>query len=193
MTASAYPLAWPASFPRTPDGRREKGRFQTTLSSALNNVRTSLERFGKDSGKSVQHIVMSSNYTLGVENPKDPGVAVYFLWDGLQVCIPVDRYTRIEGNLQAIHLIIEARRTEIRHGTLALVRATFAGFAALPAPDAEDWRKVLGLGTGVCSGVDIQNAYRKLANERHPDKPGGSHEAMAALNRARDAALREVE
>ena len=50
------------------------------------------------------------------------------------MCIPVDRYNSVEANLQAIHHIIEARRVELRHGTLALVRASFTGFKALPAP-----------------------------------------------------------
>ena len=37
----------------------------------------------------------------------------------------------IPPETSAIHHIIEARRVELRHGTLALVRATFAGFLAL--------------------------------------------------------------
>jgi hypothetical protein len=61
--------------------------------------------------------------SLGASRPSDPGVAVWFTWDGLGVCIAVDRYQTVEANLQAIHHIIEARRTELRHGTLALVRA----------------------------------------------------------------------
>ena len=55
-------------------------------------MQDSLRLFGKDSGKNITGVVISSNYTLGVERPADPSVAVYFTWDGLQVCIPVDRY-----------------------------------------------------------------------------------------------------
>lgn len=187
MSATAYPLAWPPNFPRTPEHRREKGRFQTTLAGALRNVQDSLRKFASDSGKAAAHVVMSSNYTLGVENPRDPGVAVYFLWDGLQVCIPVDRYVKIEANLQAIHLIIEARRTELRHGTLALVRATFTGFAALPPPTGErSWRKVLGAQTL----EEAERNWRDKARTAHPDN-GGSHEAMTALNVAIAEARKE--
>ena len=34
---------------------------------------------------------------------------------------------------------IEARRVEQRHGALALVRATFTGLLALPAPAGSEW------------------------------------------------------
>lgn len=158
----------------------------------MNNVTDSLRKFGADSGKAVSDVVISSNVTLGRNNPTDPGVAIWFKWDGLSVCIPVDRYSKVEANLQAIHHIIEARRTELRHGTLALVRATFTGFAALPAPTAKrNWHVVLGLGS-TASRDSVEAAYRSLAKERHPDKPGGSAEAMAELNAAREAALKEL-
>jgi len=175
----AYPLTWPAGFPRST--RREKSKFKTTLSAALANVQKSLKLFAQDSGKRLDSIVMSSNVTLGAQSPGDPGVAVYFVWDGLQVCIPVDRYLKVEENLQAIHHIIEARRVELRHGGLAIIRATFQGFAALPAPRKADWRSVLG---PVQTLADAEASYRIKAKERHPDATGGSHEKMAELNAA---------
>jgi hypothetical protein len=102
----------------------------------------------------------------------------------MTVCIPVDRYAKVEANLQAIHHIIEARRTELRHGTLALVRATFTGFVALPAPGAtrkRSWREVFGYhDTQMPSAADLNRVWRDLAGKRHPDA-GGSNEAMAEL------------
>lgn len=184
--ASAYPLHWPEAFPRTKS--REKGAFRTTLSSALDNVQDSLKRFGSDSGKSVAGVILSSNVALGVSKPDDPGVAVWFTWDGLQVCIPVDRYSTPEANLQAIHHVLEARRTELRHGTLALVRATMTGFVPLPAPGKTPWWQILKVGEGA-GKLEIDAAYRKLARERHPDA-GGSEAMMAELNVARDAGLK---
>lgn len=189
MTATAYPLTWPPQFPRA--RAREKGAFKTTLAGALQNVQKSLQLFAKDSGKKLEGVVISSNVTLGAHRPADPGVAVWFTWDGLQVCIAVDRYLTIEGNLQAIHHIIEARRVELRHGTLALVRATFTGFLSLPAPAGKSWREVLEL-QGRVSAADVDRAYRQLASKRHPDKPGGSNEAFSELNAAREAALKEL-
>ncbi len=193
MTA-AYPLSWPDNIPRYK--AREKGQFRTALPTALSNVRKSIEAFGRDSSKPVGNLIISSNVTLGENKPSDPGVAVWFVWDGLQVSIPVDRYQSVEANLQAIHLIIEARRTELRHGTLALVRATFTGFLALP-PQGEarrPWREVLGVKamSHQLSRTHIETRYRELAKTRHPDTELGSHQAMAELNRAREEALREI-
>ncbi len=187
MTA-AYPLSWPEHIPRS--GRREASRFKTSLASALRNVQGSLRLFGSDSGKKVEAVVISSNVTLGVERPADPGVAVWFTWDGLSVSIPVDRYQTVEANLQAIHHIVEARRTELRHGSLHLVRATFMGFKALPpASSSRHWSDVLGVGR-TASRDDIERAFRERARKAHPDA-GGTHEAMTALTRARDVALAE--
>jgi hypothetical protein len=193
---SAYPLSWPEGFPRSKT--REAGRFKTSLSGALKNATDSLGLFGRDSGRAVSNVILSSNVTLGEHRPADPGVAAWFLWDGEQRCIPVDRYTTVEANLQAIHHILEARRVELRYGTLALVRATFQGFTpALPAPGTRKrpWREVLDFmpndGPQITRDV-IEARYRRLATIRHPDKPGGSHDAMSELNRARDEALQEI-
>jgi hypothetical protein len=38
----------------------------------------------------------------------------------------------------------------------------------------------------------IEEAFKMLAKKAHPDMNGGSHEAMAELNRAREEALREL-
>jgi hypothetical protein len=138
----------------------------------------------------VSNLVISSNQTIGGSDPRDPGVAVWFMWDNMQVCIPVDRYASIAANLQAIHHIIEARRVELRHGTLALVRATFTGFQALPAPDGKHWRDILQVGQHPTRET-IEANFKRLARDRHPDA-GGSTEAMAELNNARETALREV-
>lgn len=183
----AYPLQWPPHFARS--AKRDHARFKTTLPAALKKVQNSLRLFANDSGKKLDNIVISSNYSLGRESPADPGVAVYFTWDGIQVCIPVDRYPKLADNLTAIHHVIEARRTELRHGTLALVRASFAGFVALPPP-GRPWRDVLEI-TGPATRETVMMAHRRLAAKCHPDK-GGSDAMMSELNVARDAALREV-
>jgi hypothetical protein len=179
----SYPLSWPDGLPRTE--RKVTSQFRTTLAAALNNVRKSLEAFGKDSGKAATEISITSNVTLGETRPSDTGVAVWFTWDGQQRCIAVDRYPKPEDNLQAIHHVLEARRTEMRHGGLHVVRQTFKGFTALPAPlGRKSWRDVLGI-TGQVTPADVDTAYRQKATELHPDKPGGDAAAMAELNRAR--------
>lgn len=196
---SAYPLQWPSGFPRWKHGR-VGGQFKTTFDVALRNVRKSLELFAKDSGKKIENPVLSSNVDFNPltvntgKRPSDPGVAVWFSWDGLQVCIPVDRYDTPAANLQAIHHIIEARRVELRHGTLALVRATFTGFKALPAPKGKHWRDILELTTIPAinvSAATLSNKYRELARKRHPDQ-GGSSDAMAELTNAYNDAKQEL-
>lgn len=188
MTINAYPLQWPHAFPRAK--YRDNGKFKTALPSAIKNVQTSLKLFASDSGKKLEGLVISSNVSLGNDSPSDSGVAVWFVWDTLQVCIPVDRYYSVASNLQAIHHIIEARRVELRHGTLALVRATFQGFLALPSPKGSHWSEVLSLPKDA-KRDDVRAAYRRLASAHHPDKPGGSHEKMAELNAAQEQALQE--
>lgn len=178
--------------PRLPGARREKGAFKATLLAALGNVRTSLTRFGLDSRIPIPaaSIVLSSNCSLGVEKPADPGVAVWFLWDGEQRCIAVDRYETPAANLQAIHHVLEARRVEVRHGTLNMVRATFMGLKALAPPLAgRPWYVVLDIPPN-SSAHTIEATFKRLAAERHPDK-GGSADAMAELNQARADGLRE--
>ncbi|KQS95344.1 hypothetical protein [Rhizobium sp. Leaf386] len=191
MSPTAYPLTWPHNIPRSKPAA--KSQFRTGLSAAIKNVRGSLQLFAQDSGKSVGSIVISSNVTLGQDKPRDPGVAVWFVWDGMSVCIAVDRYPKVEDNVQAIHHIIDGRRTELRHGGLHIVRATFTGFQALPAPAGKrPWREVLGFSASDRPiAADIEQFFRVAAKKAHPDA-GGSHEKMAELNQARDEALREI-
>ena len=181
---TAYPLAWPPHIPRAK--HREKGSFKTELPAALRNVQNALRLFAQDSGKPMSDLVLSSNVTLGDNRPQDPGVAAWFTWDGLTVAIPVDRYDTVAANLQAIFHVVEARRVELRHGTLSLVRATLQGFIALPGAKAP-WQ-VLGVAENA-SAEQINDAYRKKMVQHHPDK-GGSQDEAAALGEARNAMLR---
>ncbi len=187
--AQAYPLQWPDNMPRSVT--KDTDQFKTSLTKALSNVQGGLMRFGNDSGKAVTNIVISSNVSLGAQKPKDSGVAVWFVWAGESVCIPVDRYQTPEANLQAIYHIIEARRVELRHGTLHLVKATMKGFKALPPPAGtkarRPWTEVLKL-NHTASKTHIEEAYRLASKTAHPDA-GGSDEAMHELNEAKREAL----
>ena len=184
MTITAYPLTWPKEFPRAK--QREGGKFKATLAGAIKNVQESLRLFASDSGKKLEGLIISSNVTLGASRPEDPGVAVWFTWDGLGVCIAVDRYASVEANLQAIHHIVEARRVELRHGTLALVRATFKGFLSLPAPPDSDWWKVLEVPQNAPL-EEIEAAYKRLRSKHHPDR-GGDPDQFQRVQRAYEQA-----
>lgn len=189
-----FPLAWPQDVPRTVSP--QAGSFKTSLGAAITNVEDSLRRFAGDSKQRVSNVQITSN-KAGLTNaaPADCGVAIWFEWDGQQRCIAVDRYLKLEHNVQAIHHIIEARRTELRHGGMNVVRQTFRGFTALPAPAGQErgwWKKVLGLGDqGHVLPADIRKAFNELAKLHHPDK-GGDAEAFQRLCAARDAGLVEV-
>lgn len=172
---TAYPLAWPQGFARNRGFAPAKTK--TGVSAAVANVMQELRRFGKDSDKPVSEIIISSNVTLTDPRPSDPGVACYFLWDGIQCCIAVDRYHWPEENLQAIALIIEAERTKLRHGGLNIVRAAFRGYASLPPPVNSagqlppPWWDVLGLKEGATL-EEARAAYLAKVKTEHPDKGG---------------------
>ncbi|MGH1591749.1 DnaJ domain-containing protein [Methylobacterium phyllosphaerae] len=70
------------------------------------------------------------------------------------------------------------------------MRASMRGFQALPAPGTKPWWEVLGI-SELSNREAIEAAYRTLARDRHPDRPGGSHDMMADLNWACDAGLNE--
>lgn len=187
MTFPPYPLAWPDGLPRTE--RKAVSQFRTSLSAAIGNVKKSLAAFGADTGRPVKDVAVTSNVAgIAFEAPTDTGVAVWFDWEGAQRCIAVDRYPKVEDNLQAIHHILEARRTEMRHGGLHIVRQTFKGFVALPAPAGKrDWRAVLEL-SGAGTVEQVRARFKELSKTAHPDA-GGSNGAMSELVRARDEAL----
>lgn len=192
----AYPLHWPMGLPRTKS--RSPSRFKTSVSQAINNVMTELRRFGNDSGKRIENVIVSSNVTLTEQRPVDSGVACYFRWDGIDACIAVDRYQRVEENLQAISLVIEAERTKLRHGGLNIVRAAFRGYAALPPPIGPDgslprpWWDVLGVPHGAPLAA-AEARYRELVKTAHPDRggdPAKFNEITDAIRSAREETAR---
>lgn len=187
MHPQNFPLQWPEGQPRAPS--RVKSPFRCRLAVAVADLEDALRLFGRDTGSHVRDIVISSNVTIGRERPADPGIAVYFEWDGAWHCIAVDRYMTPVENIRAVYHIVEARRVEMRHGGLGIVRAAFKGFLALPP--ASSWRDVLGVGPQD-SIEAAETAYRASARTAHPDKPGGSAEAMARLNAAIASARREI-
>lgn len=182
-----YPLVWPDEIPRTT--KHEKSAFRTDLKGAIKNVQDSLRLFAQDSGKAMGGLQVTSNVGLFEANPADPGVAVWFTWDGAVRCIPVDRYLSVKENLQAVHHILEARRVELRHAGINIVRATFKGFSlALPAPGNRPWHVVLGVPADA-TPAQIAAAYK----ERARTLAGMNDQAqLQELNVARDKAMKEA-
>lgn len=189
-TPTEFPLHWPHGVPRVTS--TTSSQFRTQLPGAIKNVRDSLRKFATESGKPATDVIISSNCSLANNRPDDTGVAIYFKWDGDQVVIPIDRYKKVEDNLQAIHHIIEADRTKLRHGGLHIVKASFAGRKALPAPRGHrDWWLVLGVPRRPIQRDRIDAAFKTLSAVHHPDR-GGDAAIMAEINNARDEALAEL-
>lgn len=195
MSEEAYPLSWPQGKPRTPWNRQKRGSFKRegrplTMPGARDRVTDELRRLG------ARYVVVSSNVPVrldglpkaGQRKPDDPGVCVYFQLDAKPYAMACDTYDAVEQNLAAVAAHIEATRAITRHG-VASAAETLQAFQALPAPGGRHWTAVLGLQKGATSS-DIQQAHRRLLLDNHPDR-GGNESAMADINAARDAALKE--
>lgn len=193
----AYPLAWPDGWKRTSARDRRRSLFKVTPDKARKNLQHQLELLGATPWT----IVISSNVALRQDGQPyadmmrrsswdDPGVAVYFELDSKRLAMARDIYLTPHENMHALGHAIEHMRGLERHGGWHMVERAFTGFAALPPPTSKrDWWDVLGVQRSA-SRDDILAAHRKLIASHHPDR-GGSHDAMAEINAARDAGLKE--
>ena len=186
---TAYPLQWPAGWPRTQPLQRQPWPRDgsLSLSGALKELTEELRRLG------ARNVVLSSNVTLGAERPDDPGVVAYATYDSQQIAIPCDRWQSVQGNLRAIAKTIEAMRGMERWGAKHMIRAMFQGFTAIEGPGPKDWREVLGFGvtSAAVSAAHVRARQRELAMAHHPDR-GGDSALMAEINAAADRALQEL-
>jgi len=198
-TIDAYPLQWPVGWTRTHRDDRRASIYQVSFARARDELLRSVRLLGGDD------IVISSDVALRRDGlpyanqgePGDPGVAVYWTQRNQPRVMACDCWRTVRDNLRAIGLTIDALRAIDRSGATQLLERAFTGFAALPenAGDngAPDWREVFCVSReAVISRAQIEQLYRAQVRHAHPDLNGGSAERMVVLNRARDAALREV-
>jgi hypothetical protein len=191
MSAEAFPLAWPAGWPRA--RRKSSAAFNLSFAKARDELMRELRLMG------ARYAILSSNVPLrrdglpyaGQKEPDDPGVAVYFMWQGKQMTFACDRWDKVKDNVRAIGKTIEALRGVERWGASDMMERAFSAFEALPAPDGvvvlSCWQ-VLDL-EPPCSEMDIERAYRAKAKSAHPDS-GGSREEWDQLRHAYDEAKR---
>jgi len=192
----AYPLTWPIGWKRTDAHRRKNSPYKVSFARARDEVLHSLGLMGVRD----YNVIISSNVPLrrdgvplaNMREPDDPGVAVYWS-DHKQErrVIACDKWRTVRENVRAVGLALEAMRMLERTGSSEILNRAFTGFAALPASTEaqEDWRGVLKLNNVFVTADDVEERYRALAKEAHPDK-GGDHDAMVRLNRAREDALK---
>jgi hypothetical protein len=195
-TTTAFPLCWPAEWPRTDGYNRRAGTFKNcTMARSRDRLFTELTRIR------ATDVILSTNVPLKLDGeprgdwrqPGDPGVAVYFHLRKKPLAMARDAYIRVEHNLNSLAMAIEFLRGLERHGGSTMMERAFTGFAALPDPNrAVHWRDVLMLpADGPVFAAHIELAFKALARERHPDV-GGSDVMMAELNRAREEGLKEI-
>lgn len=190
-----FPLWWPPGQVRTPARDREASRFKCTDVSGYNSLVEELHRIP---GANLDRLVLSTNVALRLDGlpranqprPEDPGVAVFFEFEGSPMALACDRYPTVRENMRGLAKHVEATRGIERWGCGTL-RQAFAGYRMLAYTSGRTprpWRKVLG----ACeSGDDVRRAYRQLSVKRHPDQ-GGSAEDFQELSQARDDALKEL-
>lgn len=190
---SAYPLQWPEHWPRTQDPARHPAMTRD-FTRNRDEVVKQLQLLGTDD------LVISSNLKTRLDGlplskqrePEDSGVAVYFMLDGAQQCIPCDKWDTTAQNLRAIALTIEALRGIERWGAKEMVNAAFRGFKALPAEaivtpfTAKPWHEVLEVAP-TASLETIKAAYRAQLKKHHPDH-GGREADLIAVQRAYEQA-----
>ncbi len=218
QTVNRYPLEWPIGWKRTLPSRRIRGEFTQTKTD-IQDLRMpdgTIKREAKKRAASVTvfvatrrlgdqlerlgavHTTLSTNVSLRVdgrprsdEEPKDPGAAVYFSFRGKATVLACDCYTRVADNIAALAAHIDALRRIERYG-VGTIEQALAGYKALPADSAADWRSVFGFPKEARPSLaELDRVYKEWMKVKHPDAGGTDMEA-AHLNRARDYALLEL-
>lgn len=196
---TAYPLAWPDGWPRTPHHKREdsRGRFKRaagpwTFAAARESLTDELGRLG------ARHMVLSTNWPLRRDGlplasgpkPDDQGVAVYFELKGRPMVMACDAHQRSEENMRSIALALDAMRALERHGGGSMMERAFTGFAALPAPNAkiaESCWSILGL-PHYATEAEVRAAWRERVKTAGENGTAYGYD-QTALNVARDQCL----
>lgn len=195
-----YPLSWPAGWKRTVRYQRKRAPFTTagrslTMTDSIKRLNGEMRRLGVRDGD----WLISSNVPTrldglpysGAKEPDDCGVAVYFRLKQQPRCLACDAWTRVADNIAAIAQHIDALRRIDRYGVGTLDQA-FAGYAALPANTAANWRDAFGFPEGSRPTLDdVDEKFKAQARAAHPDA-GGTHEQMARLTEARAFARKEL-
>jgi len=219
MKMRSYPLSWPDGWQRTPQHQQKNGHFNKKVTRGAGDsgyprqqglsVFDGLERVLRELDAmdiDREEVIVSTNLPTRLDGmpksntakPIDSGVAVYWRKNEKSPmrCMAIDIYRDVADNLAAVAATLEAMRAIERHGGRQIEERAFRGFAALPATTSRSWREILKLPEDMQvyprDKNTIEEAFKMLAKKAHPDMNGGSHEAMAELNRAREEALREL-
>lgn len=188
----AFPLQWPAGYKRTPPGKRIFSRFEQKPEKAQDFLRLEIQRMNaKDLIISSNVLTRSDGYIYSDQaNSKieDPGVAIYFKWNGKDISMCCDQYLKPWENLYALAKGIEALRGMERWGVSDFLERAFTGFKALP-------ETIIGISCWQLLNLQptkdkklIEETYKALAWKAHPDR-GGSNKQFSQLRTAYNQAL----
>lgn len=187
----ASPLQWPAGKPRCKQPR--PSRFSVkSIEACRRFLWKEISLLGGE------NIILSTNLVLRQDGqpysaqrqPEDQGAAVYFKYNGRPMCFACDTWEKIQENIYAIGMTINALRGIERWGSHDMMEQAFTSFVALP-PQRSAW-DVLGIEPN--SGLPtIEDAYKRLARKFHPDNQAtGDANKMWELNDARERAKRLI-
>jgi len=176
---NSYPLDWPTGWPRTQPQHREQSRFKVSRSRAIDHLFTELRRLGANNPK------ISSNIETYEQGGKqipyanrtvdDPGIAVYFEYNGKTHSMACDKWQTPKSNIRAIGKTIEALRGIERWGSGDMMEAAFEGYERLPSETTAD---------NPYYDYTIKELKQKL-KETHPDH-GGNAEEFQLVKQALD-------
>lgn len=201
MPTESFPLAWPAGKPVTRNPARSPFGRNHTVASGIDEIRRNLKLMGG------RNIVVTSNLPLrndgmpsgnaSVREGMSRGAAVYWTVENTPHVIGCDAYYRIECNLRAIALSLEAMRGIERWGAVQAAQM-FQGFQALPpgtgdvASTQRPWRDVFAADGPIPSDLPtedqlsiVKGRYRRAIQKVHPDAGAGADPVKAQeLNQA---------
>ncbi len=197
-----FPLTWPLGWPRTPSYKRRNAAFSTkrtvdknlTIAIAAQRLDNEITRLG------AIEPVLSTNLRIRVTGfmetqgaqPTDPGAAVYFKFKGRAIVLACDTYRTVADNIAAVAAHIEALRRIERYG-VGRIEQALAGYRALPADSAADWRNVFGFPAGSRpTKAEVKDRYLERAKVSHPDR-GGSDVEFSHIGRALEFANEELQ
>lgn len=185
----AYPLQWPLGYPRNQHPERNANFKQPDFGRVRDAVIRELQLLNAGD------IVISSNIPVKRDGMPyadflrrvihDKGIAVYFMLDNQQRVLCCDAWDRLEDNMHAIKLTIEAIRGMDRWQVSQILDRVFSGFKELPesTATAKNIWSTLGLTSKPSNVEAVHTAYKTLAKKLHPDM-GGSAAAFAELAEA---------
>lgn len=199
------PLCWPNNVARTAPHLRSHPKFGAkSITDSTNFVLEEVNRLNAHRHNYQDpDVIISTNCVLnrralpygGQAQPADTGVAVYFQLHfkrngkafNRHVVLTCDKWNRVEWNLYAIGMDIEAQRARARWGCTNIEQA-FQGYVAIPEKcGGSAWWLVLGV-SSAATRDDIEHSYRKLSKTAHPDT-GGDRERWLELQTAYNQAM----